>query len=277
MTDGLCVKIWGTRGSLAAPFSDRMEFGGNTSCVSVTWDDELAIFDCGSGIRALGEELSGSDFAAKKELHIFITHLHLDHISGLPFFPQIYKKDWTIHLYGYSGEDGGFQKKLNDVIQPPYWPVALTKAGAKLCWHEIVAGKVVELPGGVSVFATFANHPDDTVIYRLEKEHVRVVYGLDYELTEASEADFREFVKDSALLIFDGMYTEEELERHRGFGHSSWMQGVQMMETGGVKQLCISHHDWKKTDLELNKLEQAAQERCDRCLFAREGMEFLLK
>ena len=92
MKNGLNVKIWGTRGSMAAPYPDRMVYGANTSCVSVEWEDGIAVFDCGTGIRGFGEELSKRSDMEKKELHIFISHLHLDHIIGLPFCHRFIRK-----------------------------------------------------------------------------------------------------------------------------------------------------------------------------------------
>ncbi len=277
MEQGFEVKIWGTRGSLAAPFMDRMKYGGNTSCISVAWEEGMAVFDCGTGIRALGEELLNIPPSGKKELHIFISHLHLDHIAGLMFMPQLYQKDWTIHLYGTAHGTDSFQESLSKIASPPYWPVSLASAGANIEWHEIMDQEIIELPGNVTVQTLIAEHPDETLIFGIERKSVRIVYGLDYELTEKSEKRFHEFVSGSSLLIFDGMYTDEELEHHRGFGHSSWSQGTDVAKTCSVKQVCISHHDWRRTDRELERLEQEAKAQNPNCFFACEGMTILLK
>ncbi len=277
MEHGLNVKIWGVRGSLAAPFSDRMKFGGNTSCVSAEWEEGMVVFDAGSGIRALGSELFSHLPGERKELHIFISHLHLDHICGLPFLPQLYQSDWTIHLYGEAHGGKTFQESLNQVAGPPYWPVALDAAASDLQWHEILPGETVELSSGVNVHTMRSSHPDETMIFRIEKDTFRVVYGLDFELTEKSCAQYQEFVRNSDLLIFDGMYTDSEYDRYRGFGHSTWEEGIRIMETCGVKTLCIFHHDWSRTDEILENLEEQAKAQNDRCLFAREGMAFHFK
>lgn len=274
MIQGLNVKIWGTRGSMPAPYPDRMIYGGNTSCVSVEWDDEILIFDCGSGIRAFADYLNGRTSSSKKEIHIFISHLHLDHIMGLPFFSQIYQKDWTIHLYGISDQGISFQERLSLVAASPYWPVPLSKAGAKILWHELDLEKNVTLPCNVTIKMLSSNHPDNTTLFRLEKDGTSIVYGLDCELTETFYAKYITFVDHCDLLFFDGMYINKEMERFRGFGHSAWEQGIQVMDSATVKCLCILHHDWGRTDFELAQMEQDAEALNENCIFAREGMSF---
>ena len=96
---------------------------------------------------------------------------------------------------------------------------------------------------------------------------------MDYEVTEACQAEYELFVKDSSVLFFDGMYTAEELPNFRGFGHSCWEQGIQIMESCNIGQLCITHHDWARNDSELAILEQKAKEMNSRCIFSREGMK----
>ena len=84
MGDGLQITFWGTRGSMAAPFSDRMSYGGNTSCMSAEWEEQMAVFDGGTGLMALGkrlgEEANLGTRRRDQPIHIFIGHLHLDHI-----------------------------------------------------------------------------------------------------------------------------------------------------------------------------------------------------
>lgn len=277
MRHGLKVKIWGTRGSMAAPYSDRMIFGGNTACVSAQWDKEVAIFDCGTGIRALAEELLPQFQDGVNVFHIFISHVHLDHVIGLPFFPFIYKKDCILHFYGASDEKMSFEQRMKQVAGPPYWPVSLDAAGAEMYWHDVNSGDRIDLPGGAVVRALHSNHPDCTLIFRLEKEDASMVYGLDYELTEDFASEYKEFIASCDLLLFDGMYSDSEIDQYRGFGHSTWEQGVQVAEECQVKRLCISHHDWGKTDNELMQLEEAAKKRSSKCIFAREGMMFHLE
>lgn len=291
MKAGLEVKIWGTRGSLSAPYADRMEFGGNTSCVSVGWEKGLAVFDCGSGLRGLAQEIlqgaldknialstgNAADLKnAGRELHLFLSHVHLDHICALPFFPLLFQKDWIIHLYGCGANGKTFRETLKSVIRPPFWPITLEQVSATLIWHELAPDNCVELSDGVVVKTFSANHEAGTLLYRLEQGECSVVYGLDHELTKETRTAYCDFVKNAKLLIFDGMYTEEEYQHCKGFGHSIWQSGVELIEECKIGTLCISHHDWTRTDEQLEAMERMAKTIHERCVFAREGMVWKL-
>lgn len=277
MEYGLEVKIWGTRGSLAAPYTDRMEFGGNSSCVSVRWEDQTVVFDCGTGLHGLGVELlQKASCDGTKEVHIFLSHVHLDHICALPFFPLLFRKDWKIHIYGCPIEGETFRETIGRVIQPPFWPITLEQAAAEIVWHDLAPNMCVELSGGVVVKTFRANHGPGALLYRLERDNVSMVYGLDHEVKEDGKSEYCEFVRGTDLLIFDGMYTEEEYVYCKGFGHSVWMRGAELAEQCTVDTVCISHHDWSRSDEQLEKLENLAVQISDHCVFAREGMVFQL-
>lgn len=270
MRDGLTVTFWGTRGSMAAPYPDRMIYGGNTSCVSAAWGENLIIFDAGTGIRELGMQLLKEN---RKEIHIFISHLHLDHVIGISFFPQMFVKDCRIHIYGAEG----IQKKMEQFVSPPFWPVSLEKAPAELIWHEIAPNACIMLSETAEIQTFPADHPDGSLLYRLNAAGESLVYGLDCELTETVRRPYMDFVRGCELLIFDGTYTEEEYPKVRGYGHSTWEQGIEIKNACGIKTLCISHHDWGRTDEELAELEKKIQNSVSQAFFAREGMQICLE
>lgn len=275
MEHGLEVKIWGTRGSLAAPYADRMEFGGNSSCVSAAWKDGIAVFDCGTGLHALGQELL-SDSDGPKELHIFLSHMHLDHICALPFFPLLFRKDRTIHLYGQPVEGESLRETVGRIITPPFWPITMDWAAATIIWHDLKQGECVRLSEDVIVWTFRANHGPGALLFRLEQGDTSMVYGLDHEITAETRESYEQFINGSDLVIFDGMYTEEEYERCKGFGHSVWNWGVDLIDRCKIGTVCISHHDWTRTDAMLAEMEMQAKRMNRRCTFAREGMKFLL-
>ncbi len=270
---GLEVKIWGTRGSLAAPYADRMEFGGNTSCVSAQWDKETVIFDCGTGLHALGEELLRLQ---ERDVHIFVGHVHLDHICALPFFPLLFERDWKIHIYGQPVGDPTFRETLGRIIVPPFWPITMDQVAAEIVWHDLKPDMVVELSGGVIVKTAKANHGPGALLFRMERGGASFVYGVDHEITKETKAAYCDFVRNCDVLLFDGMYTEEEYARCRGFGHSAWTLGPEIGAECCVGTVCVTHHDWKRTDEDLRALERSARNISDRCVFAREGAVFQL-
>lgn len=274
MKHGIEVTFWGTRGSMAAPFPDRMKYGGNTSCVSLEWSGGIVIFDGGTGLREFGLQLVDRNV---KEVHIFISHLHLDHIIGLPFFPLLFEKDCKLHLYVRHGENREFQTALTRICSPPYWPVRLEQAAAEIIWHEILAGDEIILPDEAKLYVMEADHPNGSFLYRFESDGVSAVYGLDCELTEPIRGAYETFVRESDLLIFDGTYTNEEYPKVAGYGHATWEQGIEIMKTCNVKSLCISHHDWGRTDEELEKMEKVMKKTAPGAQFVREGMTIILK
>lgn len=276
MKKDLEIQFWGTRGSMAAPYPDRMCYGGNTSCVSAKWGSGMVIFDAGTGIRELGMHLI-RELQNQKELHIFISHMHLDHIIGIPFFPLLFLEDWTVHFYGMSRNKEEFEKKLKRFMDSPYWPISFQSVSAKVVFHEVNPDKCVQLSDEVQVHMMEADHPNGSLMYRMKAYGVSVVYGLDCEVTETMYAPYCAFAKDCDLLIFDGMYTETEYSVRKGYGHGTWQQGVEISGICGAKKLCISHHDWGRTDQELEQLEKIMKKRKTEAFFAREGMKLCLR
>ncbi len=293
MGGSLQIRFWGTRGSCAAPFSNRMEYGGNTSCVSVQWDRGLAVFDGGTGMAALSKSLEAYGKEGRPPVFVFVSHMHLDHIIGIPLFSMLFRREAVIHLYGPGGDGISFRERVSRVLGPPYWPVAVDQAPARLVWHDAGEETQWELPGGVRVLAMRSNHPNGGFVYRLEYDGQSVVYGLDCELgQEVKEGwkpglgngfpeQYRNFARDCSLLIFDAPYAEDNYLCHKGFGHSFWQQGLWMAQSCNAGRLMICHHDWDKTDEQLmereKKLQKLAEPWGRPVEFAREGAAICLE
>ena len=130
------VKFWGTRGSIATPGPETVRYGGNTACVEIRCDNYIFIFDCGTGVRELGIELS-SEFAAKPlELHMFVSHTHWDHIQGFPFFGPAYKPGNTINIYSLQVPERNLSKLFTGQMDLNYFPVTLEELLADLNFYE---------------------------------------------------------------------------------------------------------------------------------------------
>lgn len=289
MGDSLEVKFWGTRGSCPAPFSDRMVYGGNTSCVSVRWKEGVALFDGGTGIAAFGKNLEEAvrqgTCSRGISVSVFVTHVHLDHVAGIPLLPCLFWKEAQMHFYGPGGEGGSFKERLSRVLGPPYWPVAVDQVPAAVVWHDSHEGEVWTLPGEAKVLAMKSNHPNGGFLYRLEYQGQSVVYGLDCELGDRTDMgsfweQYREFARDCSLLLFDAPYTQEDYPCYRGFGHSFWQQGLEMAKYCNAGHLCICHHDWGKNDEQLGEREKQLKELARQwgrpAEFAREGLKICL-
>lgn len=253
---------------------DYLLYGGNTSCVSVEFGGRLVVFDCGSGMVRLGQELES--WKGRKRLDIFFSHVHIDHMIGLFGFPQMYDRSWELHMYGEKRNGMSFEEQLSRLVGPPYWPVKMKDFQADIEIHEIEAGSSIYLSDKSMVRTLRGNHSDISLLYLLEDEKRKAVYGLDCEMDEKMFKEMAEFCRDADAVIWDAQYTEEELKEKKGWGHSSWQQGVRLKEAAGAKRVIMSHYSWEYTDDQIREQEKLLEGRDAGCIFGKEGMEICL-
>ena len=264
------LSVLGVRGSF--PVADRqfMEYGGNTSCISLEQGhgEDVLCFDAGSGLYSLCGRLNGV-----KRLHILISHVHIDHILGLISLSALQVPE--IHLYGGDmGEvgKGGFQKQLETVIGRPSWPVALGGMG-RIHFHEICGSGPFRLAGAggaAGIRTLHGNHPGGSLLYRAELGEVSVTYALDCEMDDAMFSGLAEFAAGSSLLVWDANFVQAD--KRLGWGHSTWEEGLALGRAAGAERVLMTHYSREYSDVFLQEQELAAKEQDSACLFAREGM-----
>ena len=247
------VKFWGVRGSIPVPGASSLRYGGNTPCVTVELSHgPLVVLDAGTGIRELGVALNRRDEPA--DLILLLSHGHWDHIQGFPFFSPAYRPSTKIDVRGCPTETEHLRRMLSDVMEQVHFPVPLESLSARITylrlseeWQELGTGRVLPIP---------TNHPGGGHGYRIEEDGKSLVYLTDNELPADPSASqrFVDAARSADILIHDSQYTDEELARYRGWGHSSIEQSVRLACAADVRILYLFHHDPDRSDEEIDRL-----------------------
>jgi phosphoribosyl 1,2-cyclic phosphodiesterase len=247
---GLTATCWGTRGSIPTPGPGTLRYGGNTSCLEVQAGGRRYLFDAGTGIRALGRRLAGNGGV---EAELFLTHFHLDHVQGFPFWSQLYDADSRIRVHGPPQDGATVAGVLAGMMAPPYFPVQLHALSARVEFADVDDRPWSD--GTVEVAALRVCHPGVTCGYRLRGGGASVAYVPDNELGKAEPALYRRMVEFCAgvdLLIHDAMCRDDEYTRYRGWGHSSLGDAVRLAQDAGARRLLLFHHSPERSDDELD-------------------------
>lgn len=261
--------VLGTRGSSPRCGSSYQEYGGNTSCLLADCGDSLALFDAGTGLSGL----CGYPHQ-NRPIHIFLTHLHLDHILGLSGCALLHDPRAVVHLYG-EGRDGiPLPELLDRLVGPPYWPVRVSGFRAGIQFHELAPDQHIALSENLTVHTLRGCHPNGCLYYRLEYGEKSIVYLLDCEPDPDFLPVLADFARNADLIVWDANFIETDLRP--GWGHSTWKQGLALRKTAGAKQILMTHHASDYTDAFLQKQERLCREEDPLSRFAKEGMEILL-
>jgi phosphoribosyl 1,2-cyclic phosphodiesterase len=240
----------------ALPFDVRATFGGNTSCVEmITGEAEHVVCDLGSGLRPFGSAMLAQHGASSPQTyHLFVSHLHWDHIMGLPFFGPAYIPGNRLVFYG--GHDT-LESALRRQMEPPSFPVPFGTFGASIEFVHL-APDVMHHVAGMRVQLKRQHHAGDSSGYRFEKNGRVVIYSTDSEhkLAEPDERPaFAEFFRGADLVIFDAMYSLAEATSVKAdWGHSSNIVGVELCQAARAKELCLFHHEPALDDAALAKM-----------------------
>jgi len=273
------IIYWGTRGSIPSPGRDTVVYGGNTPCVEVRLKDKTEIIiDAGSGIRKLGDKLLKEKI---KEIHLFITHSHWDHIQGFPFFVPAYIKGYKIHIYGASPTFGRLIKVLSGQMKFLYFPVEFHNLASAIDYRKINKGGIDI--GGIHITVIRTNHPLETHAFKFQEGNKTFVFMTDNELDSQDIAtipikEHLKFVEGADILVHDAQYLKKEIPLHKNWGHSSWESAVAFANKAGVKNLYLFHHDPNRTDKEINLIVKKAKERSKKTKVfgAKEGKSLIL-
>jgi phosphoribosyl 1,2-cyclic phosphodiesterase len=271
------IRFWGVRGTIPCPASATLRYGGNTACVEMRCGRQRLIFDAGTGLRQLGREMVQN--AKPIRSHLFFTHTHMDHVIGLPFFRPAYDERnrfefWSGHL---KSQGRRLEEVLDQLMQPPFFPVPLDIMHACIAFHDFAAGERIDVDKDVVVRTAALNHPGGSVAYRVDFAGRAACYVTDTEHVPGEpDGAVLELIQGADVVIYDATYTDEEFERFQGWGHSTWQEGARLCEAAGARRLVAFHHDPEHDDDALDRIAAALERRRSGSLVASEGLVITL-
>jgi phosphoribosyl 1,2-cyclic phosphodiesterase len=278
------VRIWGSRGSLAAPGPDTVRYGGNTPCVEVRLrDGTILVLDAGTGIRPLGHELVAEKPAV---VHLLLSHLHLDHLVGLPFFDPLFLPGLDFHVWGPRSPVYTLRESIERYMSPPLFPVELSDVPSHVTLHDAPAEPWTL--GSATLIAQPVSHNGPTLGYRIEDDGAAVAYIPDHEPARGGDISTIEpewlsgfdLAAGADLLLHDSQYTPAEYAGRVGWGHSSLTHVLELARRAEVRRLVLFHHDPAHSDDLLEEMEAEARRAwvgAEPPRLAREGMEITVE
>lgn len=254
------IKFYGTRGTGSLISQKYMEFGGATSCVLIQTRTDNIMIDCGSGINNAIDDLKKMN-----ELHLLITHTHLDHISGITTLLSEFKNK-PLHIYGKTFNKFKVKDIINNVMSKALWPVDASSY-KNVTFHEIDGDFNI---GNNKIYTMDSNHPGGCTLFRIETPTEKIVTAFDFSHLNGFDMKLCDFAKGADTLIYDGTFTKEDLVGKEDWGHSTPEDGVRIAKAIGVKKLYITHFG-KYDDEMLENWEKSLRKTDDFVYFARSG------
>ena len=247
------IRFWGVRGSFAMSGRDFLRYGGNTSSVELVADaGQRLLIDLGTGATELAKQLMTGEFGkGHGTVPILLTHTHLDHIQGLPFFTPFFIKGNQIRILGAAPSGLSLEATLQNQLSPHYSPLnGLENLAAGVTIETITPGSTLALPGFEVVTAAVPHGSMWTTAYRISADGRTVTLLSDVEYPSVDEPlpVALALAHGADLLIHDAMYADADYERSKGWGHSPARAGVVVAERAAARKLALFHHNPDATD-----------------------------
>jgi phosphoribosyl 1,2-cyclic phosphodiesterase len=253
------ITFFGVRGSCPCSSDHHRRYGGNTSCVLVEVEGESPlILDLGTGLRALGDYLQPPLKAAGVPLQAtaLLTHLHYDHVLGVPFFAPMRDPGAILDVYGPSQQGASLHDVLSGMVKPPFFPVHMADFRGELRFHDL-EGSADFSVGSIRIKARSIPHIGHTLGYRLEADGRAMVYIPDHQAPvdrRTFDKEVLELCENADLIIHDAQYTDEEFVTLSDWGHSTAAYAVLVAREAGARRLTLFHHDPAHTDREIDRM-----------------------
>lgn len=243
------VIFHGVRGSIPVSGIEFSKYGGHTTCTEIMTDTAQIILDAGSGFQNV-------TLANDRPIVIFVSHFHHDHIQGLGFNPRLFSKQSEIFICSALCSKDSTQSYIQQYYGGTYFPIDLLSEISKL---EIVSFNELKsiFARDLTIESYNLSHPGGSAAYSITTSTAKLCCLLDNEYREDQFQSLSTFIDEANLTIWDGMFTADELQQYRGWGHSSIEQGEAFLERSNCKRLAITHHAPYRTDIQLDAMQQS--------------------
>ena len=275
------VTFWGVRGSYPVPGPDTVRYGGHTSCIEVRSDEGgCVVVDAGTGLRALGQKLADEQSSRSEwSHHLMLSHVHWDHIQGLPFFEPAYIEGTRICIYAMRAAADELRQVIGGITRHEFFPVPLDQVPADFEYLEVSPGQPRRI-GGFDVLPFALNHPFGAVGYRIAGDGTSLAYcadtapfdrilhkqhflagpeplsSEDREMLEAIRRGVIDALRDVDTVIYDTHFLPEEYEKFPHYGHSTPDHAIEICAASGVRRLVLYHHAPGHTDEDMDAIDE---------------------
>jgi phosphoribosyl 1,2-cyclic phosphodiesterase len=268
------VKYWGTRGSIPAPGGDTVRYGGNTTCLELTAGDRTYGIDGGTGVRLFGNALLQR---MPVDATFFMTHLHLDHVQGFPFFAPFLVPGNHFVIYSALHNGSPVEDVLKALFAQPAFPISMDDLRATLEFRRLTMGDTLRF-GDLQVKTAKLFHPCDVCGYRFELDGRSFVHASDWEhpADGSLDQDFLDLARGCDVLSVDATYTEDEYHGRvgpprQGWGHATHAAAVRHGMAAGAKRILLFHHEPARPDDQLDRIASTLLAPHPHVRFVREG------
>ena len=266
--------LWGTRGSIPRSGADFVQYGGATSCVELTGahaDAAVILFDAGTGIIQAGDEALAR---GHREFHILLSHLHFDHVMGLPFFQPLWRSDCQVNLYAGNLTDQSLIQAIDQMMAPPFFPVNRDYFKCELRCHDFDPGQAL-LIAGREIRSLALTHPQGATGYRALSSDGDLCYITDIEPDQPMQERLEAFCEGAGVLVYDCMFGDDDFMPDHG--HSTWQKCLEIAHNANVQTPVVFHHHPRADDSSLNALARSVSAANTRAVMAFDGAQISLQ
>jgi phosphoribosyl 1,2-cyclic phosphodiesterase len=263
--------FWGVRGTFPATGAQYARYGGDTMCIEVECGGARLILDAGSGLRTLGAKLNAD--ASPISANIILSNLHLDHVMGLNAFAPFLRPDARIILHVAKECLAPDPDALLALVNPPMSPFLAGELPAAVGVQEFSLEGGFSPGDGIEVRTVPVTHQGPCAAIIINWGGRKLCYVTDHEHGHAPTDDrLAREVHGADLLIYDSTFSDAEMASHRGWGHSSWEEGMRLKRRADIRLLALAHHDPERTDDAIDRLAESAAALERNVFFARQGL-----